>query len=111
MAPSLVDRTLANLSAPVFSPPPWALRCPRCRGRSTVPQGARVYLCMNPDCPDGPFPGLSPHALMLTIDALGGAHLLPWEEVVARDRIRKTDPRALLLGGGAAPSAREAAHA
>ena len=91
---------LDRLSLPRFEPKPFALICPDCGVRSMAPIGARAYICVNPDCcPNRGGPGACIH--MLFVDALSGARLLPWEEAVARDRIRKTDPRGALreIGG------------
>lgn len=76
---------------------PFRLRCPNCRKHSAVPYGDRLYVCGNSDCPGSSrdeTPGR--HALMLTVDALHGARLLPWKEVVERDRLRSAHPLGVL---------------
>jgi len=87
---------LVPIAFPAFLPRPFGLLCPNCGLRSMAALGSRVYRCENPDCPGEPGQELGPFVSMLTVDALSGVRLLPWEEVTARDRLRKTDPRGFL---------------
>lgn len=91
---------LDRLNSPRFTPKSFGLSCPHCGLRSMMPVGGRVYVCVNPECTTT-APALGAFVSMLTIDPLVGAHLRPWEEVAARDRARRTDPRGFLRTLGA----------
>jgi len=91
---------LECLSAPKFEPREFGLPCPHCHLRSMTATGDRIYVCINPDCPGELTKVFGACVCMLTIDPLRGPELRPWREVVARDRIRKTDPRGFLRRAG-----------
>jgi len=91
---------LECLSAPRFEPKEFGLACPHCHLRSMSATGHRIYVCINPDCPSQAKQVIGQSVCMLTIDPVRGAELRPWREVVARDRIRKTDPRGFLRRAG-----------
>lgn len=92
-----MPRELLDQEGAAFTPKPFGLPCPHCDLRSMVPLGERVYICVNPDCPGEPYQDLGQFVSMLTVDARTGARLRPWEEVAARDRARRLNPRATLL--------------
>lgn len=71
-------------------------RCPYCRERTTHPQGARLYLCQNPECP-GARDEQAQFISILCVDAKQGAHLRPWRHAFDFDRIRRVNPRALAI--------------